>query len=307
MNRPTNTFIAAGDVNYLWGLYMLVASIRLNKMNDPIIIYAEAFSDKDAVVLEQFENVRLIRMSKGMRSTACMKPAVMLEAKTDFVTWVDCDGYFHGNCEHLILPPDENSIHMRMRGKEEMLRVYNQETIPENVVHCWRKDLNALDRPMQIETVGVSNYLSLSTKHTAFIRQWQMFMEQVLPKENVGTINSQSIAYHMIDESALNALLALSDIRVPPTETFLLDKDPEHIYIHFGSLPKPWMAWTKRAWTNYDSYVGLLDRAQEQGYAIPNNKRPLPLDRRYKVYYRLFTPFASLAFRIKRRILRRLK
>lgn len=39
----------------------------------------------------------------------------MLEATTDYVTWVDADACFKGNCSNLLRPPAADQIHIRMR------------------------------------------------------------------------------------------------------------------------------------------------------------------------------------------------
>ena len=33
-----NTIVTAGDRNYLWGLFLLIASLRKNGMDEPVMI-----------------------------------------------------------------------------------------------------------------------------------------------------------------------------------------------------------------------------------------------------------------------------
>ncbi len=300
----TNTIVSAADIRYIWGLYLLIASCRINEMSNPIIIYGVDFTQEDAAILEQFPDVRVICVTNWLRSPACIKPAAMLEAETDFVTWVDCDGFFVGNCQDLLMPDSEQDVHMRMRDPNENMRVYNQSAIPQDILRHWQNDIDQSLPNSRICTVGVTNFLSLSKTHRTCLRYWRDFMDQVLPRDNVGTIDNRNRAYHMIDESAFNALLAFSPLAPTPSPCFKLDKDPAHLYVHFGSLPKPWAAWTPRALRHYEDYVGLLDRAEKAGYRIPNGRRPHSLNRRYAALFKIIAPLTGPYYKIKRRLSR---
>ena len=52
-----NTICTAGDHNYLWGLFLLIASMRRFGMDEPVIVGTKGFTDRDRRVLEQFGGV----------------------------------------------------------------------------------------------------------------------------------------------------------------------------------------------------------------------------------------------------------
>ena len=109
-----NTVITAGDMNYVWGIAMLVASMRKSGMDEPVIVGGKNLS-KDAVeMLERLGGVRVIPVDTA-RSLTCMKPEIMLAADTDYITWVDGDGFFTGNCSSRLIPERPDEIHIRKR------------------------------------------------------------------------------------------------------------------------------------------------------------------------------------------------
>ncbi|MDO4366540.1 MAG: hypothetical protein Q4D70_07065, partial [bacterium] len=115
-----NTICTAGDHNYLWGLFLLIASMRRFGMKEPLLVGMKAFSDRDRRVLGQFGDVSFISLDHADHSLTCHKAEVMLAARTDFVTWADSDAMFKGNCSALLLPPDADAIRVRRRCAEEM-------------------------------------------------------------------------------------------------------------------------------------------------------------------------------------------
>ena len=97
MNAPNNTIVTIGDINYLWGIFMLVASARKAGMTEPFRIGVKGFTPEAEKVLTQFGNVEMVHLDDVARSLTCLKTRVMLGVNTEYVTWADSDAFFTGN------------------------------------------------------------------------------------------------------------------------------------------------------------------------------------------------------------------
>ena len=93
-----NTVVTIGDMNYLWGIFMLIASMRQNGMDEPVLVGGLNFTDEAIRLLQQFPDVRVAVLRPTAQSLTCRKPEVMLLADPDarYLTWVDSDGFFIG-------------------------------------------------------------------------------------------------------------------------------------------------------------------------------------------------------------------
>ena len=49
-----NTVVTIGDMNYLWGIFMLIASMRQNGMDEPVLVGGLNFTDEAIRLLQQF-------------------------------------------------------------------------------------------------------------------------------------------------------------------------------------------------------------------------------------------------------------
>ena len=54
-----NTVVTVGDINYFWGIFLLIASMRKNGMDEPVLVGAYRFTPEAAAMLEQFGDVRV--------------------------------------------------------------------------------------------------------------------------------------------------------------------------------------------------------------------------------------------------------
>ncbi len=87
-----NTIVTACDKSYLWGAYILVASLRLGGCKDKIHVLVDGFSESDRGLLMQFNDVKVIGVSeKSHKCMAMQKPDAILTANTELVTWIDSD------------------------------------------------------------------------------------------------------------------------------------------------------------------------------------------------------------------------
>ena len=284
---------------------MLLTSMRKNNMTDPAIVLGHRYSKEQKASLEQFENVTIIDHEElNHRNLTCSKPVVMLQAKTDYVTWADCDAIFAGNCQKY-LTPDPDHIHIRMRGLKENAMVfshyYNKDEeiktgIPRRILEIWREDIGESDKP-KIKTCASACFLSLHTKHRPFIEKWRDQMYEVLPDDNVGVVDHRSIAYFQTDESVLNSVLCFSETAPPPTESYKLDKDPNAFFVHFVNHPKPWQMWNSYTASHFDKTVAIMEWAIDNGIKPPT-LIPFSFSRKFRMVNLMLAPFGKTYSRI---------
>lgn len=310
----TNTICTAGDSHYLWGLFLLVASMRRHGMKEPVLAGVKGFSPHDARVLEQFDGVRLMSLDHADHSLTCHKAEVMMKADSDFVTWADSDAMFKGNCSDLLVPPDEGMIRVRRRSAPEMPGAFPRRYDLNTILPTWREDVASVLRDQGLEAdpppppavpdfLSCSAcYLSLARSQDRFLRVWHEMMMR-LPKGNVGVVDRSLACYHQLDESCLNACLTFMPGAPQVTEVYGLDRDPERIYLHFIGRPKPWEGWTRNAIRHFDTVVSTVEWAKREGLELPG---PVPrcLDRNHEAGTRFFVRWTELWFKIRRRLFR---
>ena len=179
-----NTICTAGDHNYLWGLFLLIASMRRFGMDEPVIVGTKGFTDRDRRVLEQFGGVRLVSLDHADHSLTCHKAEVMLAAESGYVTWADSDAMFKGNCSNLLLPPDVAQIRVRRRCAAEMPGAFPKGYDLRRILPAWRKDVAAAAGLDAAALPGVTErfvasfrscsacYLSLARSQERFLLVW---------------------------------------------------------------------------------------------------------------------------------------
>ncbi len=307
-----NTICTAGDHNYLWGLFLLIASMRRFGMDEPVIVGTKGFTDRDRRVLEQFGGVRLVSLDHAAHSLTCHKAEVMLAARTDFVTWADSDAMFKGNCSALLLPPDADEIRVRRRCAEEMPGAFPKGYDLRRILPAWRKDVAAAAGLDAAALPGVTErfvasfrscsacFLSVARSRERFLRTWHTLMMR-LPKGNVGVVDKSLVAYHQLDESCLNACLAFLPDAPRVTETYGLDRDPERIYLHFIGRPKPWEGWTPRSARHIEAVVSTVEWAVAEGLELPGDV-PSSLRRNRLALHRAMARWNELWFKARKRL-----
>ena len=304
-----NTIVTAGDINYLWGLFLLIASMRKNGMDEPVLVGAYRFTSEAAAMLEQLGNVRIHHLDSTSRSLTCIKPAIMLLADTEYITWVDSDSFFTGNCSARLIPEHPGEIHIRKRSEQENPQAFRNytygedgHTIPAAILDAWRSDVGERETPRNLQSCSAC-YLSVHKSARPFLKRWDEQMMKLLPAGNVGVVDRRLKFYHQLDESVLNSLLCFADCAPETAKTYRLDKDINELYVHFIGSPKPWRGWTPYSIRHFKRYTDVVNYALAAGFIRPADV-PFPLNSAHETICRLTAPFISLSTKIRNRLKR---
>ena len=315
MKALSNTIVTIGDINYLWGIFLLIASARKAGMTEPFLVGVKGFTPEAEKVLAQLGDITLFPLDGVNRSLTCYKPHVMLRAKTEFVTWADSDAFFTGNVSELLVPTLRDEIHLRLRPPSELPGYFWRRTfgvsgefIPDQVLDIWRRDVRdvagtAADTP-HFRTTGSACFCSLSlAQHGKFLEVWHNLQMKVLPNKDVGVADWSLLYYPQLDESTLNACLAFLPEAPRVQQAFKMNKERERLFVHFIAQPKPWQGWTKRAFRFFDEYVAVVDWAILQGYELPGPVPPC-LKASNKQLMKVLIPWMTLKPKLRRRLRR---
>ena len=304
-----NTVVTAGDMNYLWGLFQLIASMRKSGMDEPVLVGAYHFTPEGEAILTQLGDVTIYPLEDTKHSLTCCKPHVMLQAKTEYITWADSDAYFVGNCSKRLPPLSPDEIHTRMRVPEEnqvAFRGYEYgedgRSIPKAILNVWKADVGGNPEPRTPRSCSAC-YLSVHESARPFLRKWHEQMMKVLPAGNVGVVDRSLKYYHQLDESVLNSVLCFFPQAPRVADTYRLDKDPNELYVHFVGIPKPWIGWTPNSFRHFDTYTAVADWAVKQGFKLPTSL-PYSLNPANKTLCRLLCHPVNVKTKISRRLKR---
>ena len=302
-----NTIVTAGDRNYLWGIFLMIASLRKNGMDEPVLVGTKGFDRESEEILTGMGDVSTVPLDDFSRSLTCCKAMMMLKANTEYISWVDSDGFFTGNCSNRLIPETPGQIHARMRGPEEQPQAFKGYTygedgrkIPQKILEVWKRDVAGLDAS-RIPRSCSACILSVHSDARAFLEKWHEQMMKVLPSSNVGVVDRTLKYYHQLDESVLNSCLAFFPQAPEVAETFRLDKDPDRMFIHFIGQPKPWQGWTFSSFRHFEKYVSVMEYAAERNWKLPG-KVPFSLKRENRLFCSLLRGPVSLNYKIGRRL-----
>ena len=302
-----NTIATAGDRNYLWGIFLMISSLRCAGMDERVIVGTRGFDREAEDILSQLGDVSFYPLDDFQRSLTCCKPLVMLQAGTDYITWADSDAFFFGNCSARLIPETPEEIHVRMRSPEEMPQAFrgycygeDGSRIPQAVLDVWRDNLHGLDKPRITRSCSAC-FLSVHRSARPFLEKWHEQMMTVLPTGNVGVVDRSLKYYHQLDESVLNSCLAFFPDAPRVAGTYRLDKDPDEIFIHFIGQPKPWQGWTPSSIRHFPRYVSVVEFARKQGWRMPG-EIPWCLKRENRWLCRMLQYPVSLNFKIRKRL-----
>ena len=303
-----NTVVTIGDANFLWGLFMLIASMRKSGMDEPVLVGAYHFTPEVEEILKQLGDVTIYTLKNIDHSLTCYKPTVMSTVQTEYITWIDSDGFFAGNCSKRLPPLSPDEIHIRMRGPEENAQAFSGyrygedgRSIPKAVLAAWKADVpDSREEPRFLRNCVASSF-SIHRSFMPFFQKWHEQMMKVLPAGNVGVVDHSLKYYHMLDESVLNSVLCFAQGAPRISDTYRLDKDRNEYFGHFGGILKPWIGWIPSSFRHFDAYTAVANWAIKQGYKLPG---PLPysLNPANKTLCRLLLRPINLKTKIRRRL-----
>ena len=304
--RRSTTVVTAGDHAYAWGALMLVASMRRNGMQHPVVVWAMEWDEDQKRRIRALGDVVVQDIAKTRQCLACQKPRIMGcdAVKTDWVCWVDADGLFVGDCSEWLSGDDEDE--MRIKRCNPPPPDFTPETLS-----TWQRDVRrfwgqALDESRYATRVQ-SGVILLHRKWRQFLGRWDAQINNVLPPD-VEILMKKGSAYYQTDESVLGSLLCFGLDAPKVSEQYKFDGkvDRSRYYLHFGYNPKPWQMWNTWAMRFREEAYRTVEWLVEKG-VVKKSEVPLPLRRGWWPLYRCLAPAAPWVWRamkLKRRLFR---
>lgn len=282
------TIVTACNRKFLWGAFLLAASLRRCGVRQRLQVLARGFTDDDVALLEQFEGVKVL-VSDGTSAFAqADKPRALFSCEdTEYITWIDADCIVNGDVSDLLLPVTPRTISIRFRATaENRLRfpaTSKRGEIPEAVQAVWRADAGGGSH-CRIETTCATNAFTIHRDHLPFIAAWDQLNSRIAANygPNFPEAYRHSSGKGLSDELVLNALFAFAD-DAPPVSEYRLDQDPQTYLMHFGLTPKPWQGWTRESLRFYDETMAILRYCADNGYRLPQ-----PVPRHFRFQNKIF-------------------
>lgn len=304
----SKTIVTACDHNFVWGTFLLLLSLRRHGVMLPVNVMTHGLGEVDRALLHQIGGVALFEANPGAghRNLVYQKTAAILTANADWVMWIDSDCIVTGDITSL-MDAGEPGLQIRMRPEEEIAYLFRQRyrpgeqrgQLPERVLEIWKEDVGQRQEAA-IRTSCNAHCFCVHRDCLDFIRRWDRQIRKVIPEgRKTGVLDDRSFAYFLLDEAVMSSMLAF-DHSPPPLKPYMLDCNPNRAVIHFGGRPKPWDRWLLRNLNYFDEITGLLNWAEEQGWAVPG--RPLHLDPRLKPFARIDALFYEIPRRMRRHV-----
>ncbi len=292
------TVVAAGDRNYAWGVFLLIASMRRWEMREKILVGAYSWTPEWLEFLEKWPNLKIVRLSTADRRCVCVtKPLLMLQAETPYATWIDSDGMFTGNCSPYLYG-EEEALYSRAYSAAE-LATHGFARKPETIA-AWLRDVDSLPERRDIPDICTSVVGVSLERNSALLKRWIEQMDKVLPKD-VGIVSVKDSPYFQTDESVLNSLLSCWEPAPPITQCYRLDNPKTAYFAHFAYNPKPWQTqWTPYALRWYDQLIALVEWCEAQKLLPEFAPLPPTLQRKNERFFRLCAPLAPHWHRVKK-------
>ena len=304
------TIVTACDSNYIWGAFILVASLCYNNVKSYKNVLGIKLTQDEQDLLSQFEDTKVIAQNYRNGASVClMKPNAIYSAETEIIAWMDADCMVTGDVTDLISVCGK-CIQIRFRSPWETGSVYRSYygkqdvpgKIPKKVLDIWKEDVADLDEP-QISTVGVTNCFVLTRAQLPFISLWKEQMEKVIIDNKLQVYNKSSVGYFMTDESVFNSLCAFSS-KAPNIQEYKFDKHEDRLLAHFALSPKPWIHWTARSIRFHGELMKILQWCRDEGYRLPPLPNSLKPENYHKELRRLKTRglFTTARFKLSSQV-----
>ena len=300
------TIVTAGDREFAWGVLLLVASMRRNGMEHPVVVGAMNWTQEMKRRLLTLGGVTIRELPPTRMCLTCQKPALMScdDVKTDWICWADGDGMFIGDCSEWLTGDSPDEIVIRRCDPPP------PDFTSENL-EIWRQDITrhfgeALPES-RYDTRFNAPFIVINRKNIPFLKRWECQIGNVLPPD-VEIIMKKGSAYFQTDESVLGSLLCL-DPKAPRVADYFRSNgsvDPNRYFAHFAYNPKPWRMWNSFSSKYHDAVMQVVDWLIAEK-TVRYSDLPLALRRRWWWLCRAFTwaaPWVWRAMKLKRRIFR---
>ncbi len=304
MNDLNTTIVTAGDQRFAWGVFLLVASMRMNGMMHPVVAGAMNWTPETKRRIAAFGGVTIREMEPSKMCVTCQKPMLMScdDVKTDWICWADADGMFVGDCSEWLTgdSPDEITIRRCYPVPQDFTR--------ENL-EIWRNDIErhfgrALPES-RYDTRVNAPFIVVHRRNIPFLRRWQAQIGNVLPPD-VEIIMKKGSAYYQTDESVLGSLLCFDPDAPKVSECYKANGsvDKSRYFAHFAYNPKPWQMWNSYSMRWHDLVMQGVDWLVSNRFVAPS-ELPLSLRRSWWPVYRACAwtaPWVWRATKLKRRL-----
>ena len=299
------TVVTAGDANFAWGTLLLVASMRMNGMHQPVVVGAMGWPDAMKRRVEALGGVTVKELAQSRQCVTCQKPLLMLcdEVKTDWVCWADSDGAFVGDCSEWLVG-----------GNPDEIAVRKYDPAPPDFstanLAIWKRDVErfcgaALQESRYRTRVNAPFIVINAKKWRRFLESWNCQIASVLPPD-VEIIMQRGSPYFQTDESVLGSLLCF----LPDAPLVSADykangsADPGRYYAHFAYNPKPWQMWNAHSLKWRAVVFSVVDWLLCNG-CVRARDLPFALRKSWWPFWRLLAPAAPWVWRavkLKRRL-----
>lgn len=304
--KPNTTIVTAGDANYAWGAFLLVASMRMNGMTQPVIVGAMNWPEEMKKRLIALGGVAIQELAQDKRCVACQKPMLMAldRIETPWVCWADSDAIFIGDCTEWLTGDSEEEITIRRYDPPP-------PDFTDANKEIWKRDVAALcgnaREQSRYPTRFNSAFIVIHRKWCDFLKLWQKQIETVLPSD-VEIIMAKMSAYFQTDESVLGSLLCYDPGAPAVAAVYKANGsiDRSRYFAHFAYNPKPWQMWNSYSLRWYDAVLEVVKWSVEHGF-VKASELPGALRPGLRPLYKLIAPLAPWVWRaikLKRRLFR---
>ena len=284
---------------------LLVASMRLNGMPQPVVVGAMNWPDTMKKRICAIGGVTIHELPNSKQCVACQKPLLMGcdEVKTDWVCWADADGMFVGDCSEWLEGDDPEEIVVRKCSPPPPL-------LTAETLAVWRKDVldlygDALPESRLGDTTVNNPFIVIHRKWRPFLERWKIQNTRVIAPD-VTTPWQKKSAYFQTDESVLGSLLCFAPEAPRVTEHYKANGsvDKKRYYAHFAYNPKPWRMWNSYSLRWRDVVMEGVDWLLAKKIVTPSDL-PLSLRRGWLPIYSACAgaaPWVWRAIKLKQRI-----
>ena len=301
------TVVTAGDANFAWGTFLLVASMRMNGMKQPVLVGAMGWSDEMKRRVEALGGVTIKDLPLSRQCVTCQKPLLMMDdaIDTEWVCWADSDAAFVGDCTEWLCGANPDEIVIRRYDPPPA------DFTKENLA-VWKRDIEKFCGGANAESRYTTRvnapFIVINRKWKRFLETWNRQIQNVLPPD-VEIIMKHGSPYFQTDESVLGSLLCFLPDAPKIAERYAANGsvDKSRYFAHFAYNPKPWQMWNSYSLKWHGEVRPVVDWLLENGHVKPD-ELPLALRKGWWPFWRALAPAAPWVWRatkLKRRLFKK--